>query len=112
MIVPKDGQTTAPRIRALGKDYHPPCFKCEVFYSPRNPRGNPRRSRGQNCYQCEEDKDKLKTGIILDVFLLQDCGMVLDSRIKGKECYPIKSHVLCVKCNRRRQSESEESDSE
>jgi len=69
-IVPKEGQTTAPRLRALGKDFHPPCFKCE------------------------------------------DCGMVLDSRIKGKECYPIKSHVLCVKCNRRRQSESEESDSE
>ena len=29
-IVPKKGQTRAPRIRALGKDFHLACFKCEV----------------------------------------------------------------------------------
>ena len=29
-IVPKKGQTKAPRIRALGKDFHLACFKCEV----------------------------------------------------------------------------------
>ncbi|XP_023328187.1 zyxin [Eurytemora carolleeae] len=65
-IVPKEGHTTAPRIRALDKDFHPACFKCE------------------------------------------DCHLVLDSRIKGKECWPIRSHVLCYTCYRRRQSESEE----
>ena len=27
-IVPKKGQTKAPRIRALDKDYHLSCFKC------------------------------------------------------------------------------------
>ena len=36
----------------------------------------------------------------------QDCSMVLDSRVKGKECWPIRKHVLCLKCNRRRQDES------
>ena len=29
-IVPKEGQTKAPRIRALDRDFHPQCFKCEV----------------------------------------------------------------------------------
>lgn len=69
-IVPKEGQTKAPRIHAMDRDFHPPCFKCE------------------------------------------DCGLVLDSRIKGKECWPIRHHVLCYKCNRRRQSESESEDSD
>jgi len=69
-IVPKEGQTTAPRIRALDRDFHPSCFKCE------------------------------------------DCHMVLDSRVKGKECWPIRSHVLCYNCYRRRQSESEDEESD
>ena len=30
VIAPKKGQTKAPRIRALGKDFHLACFKCEV----------------------------------------------------------------------------------
>ncbi|XP_059079452.1 LIM domain-containing protein 1-like isoform X2 [Tigriopus californicus] len=28
-IVPKNGQKTASRLRAMGKDYHPECFQCE-----------------------------------------------------------------------------------
>lgn len=69
-IVPGDGQTTAPRLRALGKDFHPECFKCE------------------------------------------DCGLLLDSRVKGKECYPHKNHVLCIKCNRKKLSSDESSGSD
>ena len=42
----------------------------------------------------------------------QDCSMVLDSRVKGKECWPIRKHVLCLKCNRRRQDESEPEESD
>ena len=38
---------------------------------------------------------------------VQDCSKVLDSRVKGSECWPIRHHVLCYKCYRRRQSESE-----
>ena len=41
---------------------------------------------------------------------LQDCGLVLDSRVKGKECYPFKNHVLCIKCNRKKLSSSESDD--
>lgn len=64
-ILPKKGQTKAPRIRALGRDYHINCFKCE------------------------------------------DCHLVLSSGVKGRECWPIKHHLLCYQCYRRRQSESE-----
>lgn len=61
-IIPEDGQRTAPKICAFGKNFHPKCFKCE------------------------------------------DCGMVLDSRQPGKECYPIDENVLCKNCNKIRQS--------
>jgi len=67
-IAPKPGEKTVPRLRALGKDFHPDCFKCE------------------------------------------DCGMLLDSRVKGKECYPWRNHVLCLRCNRKKFSSDEESD--
>merc|ERR1712038_1855708 len=29
--VPKEGQAKAPRIRALDRDFHPQCFKCELI---------------------------------------------------------------------------------
>eukprot|EP00091_Calanus_sinicus_P011227 TRINITY_DN25495_c0_g1_i1.p1 TRINITY_DN25495_c0_g1~~TRINITY_DN25495_c0_g1_i1.p1 ORF type:complete len:135 (+),score=29.01 TRINITY_DN25495_c0_g1_i1:17-421(+) len=29
-IVPTSGQTTAQRLRALGQDFHPECFKCKT----------------------------------------------------------------------------------
>jgi len=70
-IVPKEGQTSAPRLLALGKVFHLSCYKCE------------------------------------------DCGKVLDSTPKGKlQCYPIKNHVLCKKCNELRQERSEEESEE
>ncbi|XP_040570094.1 uncharacterized protein [Lepeophtheirus salmonis] len=68
-IVPEKGQKSAPRIRALNRDFHPKCFQCE------------------------------------------DCGLVLDSKIKGKECYPFKGHILCIKCNRKKLSSEEEDSS-
>eukprot|EP00090_Calanus_glacialis_P039535 TRINITY_DN6882_c0_g1_i4.p1 TRINITY_DN6882_c0_g1~~TRINITY_DN6882_c0_g1_i4.p1 ORF type:complete len:478 (-),score=147.06 TRINITY_DN6882_c0_g1_i4:159-1592(-) len=60
-IVPKRGETSAARLRALGRDFHPECFKCE------------------------------------------DCGLVLDSRISGSECYPVDNKPLCAACSRNRQ---------
>ena len=70
-IVPKKGQTRAPRIRALGKDFHLACFKCEVSVV-------------------------VEVGEY-DVDHVQDCGLVLDSGVKGKECWPIRSHTLCYR---------------
>ena len=29
-ILPKRGETAASRLRALGRDFHPECFNCEV----------------------------------------------------------------------------------
>lgn len=66
-IIPEPGQTTAPRLRAMGKDYHPNCFKCE------------------------------------------DCGLLLDAKKKGRECYPHKDHIYCLKCNRKKLSSDESS---
>lgn len=67
-IVPEAGQTKAPRLRALGKDYHPACFKC------------------------------------------QDCGLLLDAKVKGREIYPHKNNIFCLKCNRKQISSDESSD--
>jgi len=64
-IVPKKGQTKAPRLRAMDRDYHLECFKCE------------------------------------------DCSLILQPGVRGKECWPVKTHLFCYKCYRRRQSESE-----
>lgn len=64
-IVPKKGQTKVPRLKAMGKDFHLDCFKCE------------------------------------------DCSLVLSPGVKGKECWPIGTHLLCYRCNERRQDESE-----
>jgi len=52
-IVPRKGETRVQKLRALGKDFHLACFKCE------------------------------------------DCGLVLVPGKPGKECWPIKHHLLC-----------------
>jgi len=52
-IVPKKGQTKAPRIKVMGKDFHLSCFKC------------------------------------------QSCQMLLDSGVKGRECWPDGEMLLC-----------------
>ena len=52
-IVPREGQSKAPRIRALDRDFHPECFKCE------------------------------------------DCGLVLDSRVKGSEVCVLHCCTVC-----------------
>ena len=86
-IVPKEGQKTAPRLRALGRDFHPQCFQCEVRHETSN----------------NVNGGKFK-------FSFQDCGLVLDARVKGRECYPFKNHVYCYRCNRKKLSSSDESD--
>lgn len=51
--------------------------------------------------------------LIISLFLfysMKDCGMLLDSRVKGKECYPWRDHILCLRCNRKKFSSDEESD--
>lgn len=63
-IAPKDGETTAQRLTAFDKDWHPDCFKCE------------------------------------------DCKEVLNSK-DGKSCYPIENTPLCIKCNKKRQDDSD-----
>ena len=42
-------------------------------------------------------------------FAFQDCGLLLDTRKKGRECYPHKDHIYCLKCNRKKFSSDEES---
>ena len=32
-----------------------------------------------------------------DVESVQDCGLVLDTGVRGKECWPIRNHTLCYR---------------
>jgi len=59
------GETKIKKLRAMGKEYHLHCFKCE------------------------------------------DCSLILKPGTPGKECWPIKNHLLCRRCNIKRQDESE-----
>jgi len=59
------GETKIKKLRAMGKEYHLNCFKCE------------------------------------------DCSLILKPGTPGKECWPIKNHLLCRRCNIKRQDESE-----
>ena len=42
-------------------------------------------------------------------YFLQGCGLVLDTRVKGRECWPHRNRPFCFKCNRK-QISSDESD--
>lgn len=46
-IAPKDGETTAQRLTAFDKDWHPDCFKCEDCKEILNSK------EGKNCYPIE-----------------------------------------------------------
>ena len=81
-IVPKKGETSAAMLRALDRDFHPECFKCEVGIS---------------------DYSDFPMFVIIIVFM-QDCGLVLDSRVSGSECYPVDNKPLCAKCSKNRQT--------
>jgi len=59
-ILPKQGEASASRLRALGKDFHPECFKCE------------------------------------------DCGLNLNSKLSGSECYPVNNQPFCIDCCNKR----------
>jgi len=69
-VLPEPGSNTAQRLRALGRDFHPDCFRCQVpgvsalYFTP----------------------------------CLQDCSRVLDSRVAGSECYPDNNQPYCYSC--------------
>lgn len=124
-------------VRTTGSVYHADCFKCEVckcslcdmtfstddqnrLYCPQDYT----KRFAAHCSVCKsaivpkEGQTKASRIHALDkdfhphCFKCEDCSMVLDSRVKGKECWPIRKHVLCLKCNRRRQDESEPEESD
>ena len=44
------------------------------------------------------------------LYHFQDCGLKLDSRVKGRECYPHKNDIFCKPCNRKKMSSDEDDD--
>merc|ERR1712213_42487 len=48
-IAPKVGETSVPRLTALGNDYHPDCFKCVDCKTVLN------SSEGKKCYPKENE---------------------------------------------------------
>ena len=46
----------------------------------------------------------------LTLHTLQDCGLLLDAKVKGREIYPHKNNIFCLKCNRKQISSDESSD--
>ena len=103
-IAPKPGEKTVPRLRALGKDFHPDCFKCEVSSA---------LILTNSCTKLFIRLFNICMYVYMYIYsycFKKDCGMLLDSRVKGKECYPWRNHVLCLRCNRKKFSSDEESD--
>jgi len=120
-------------VHITGATFHPKCFNCQTC--GKNMDGESFSTDDKMKIYCPEDYAKkfgavccvCKKAIVpkqgqtkasrlrvlgkdfhIKCFRCEDCGMILDSDVKGKECYPIKDHILCIKCNEIRQDRSEE----
>uniref|UniRef100_A0A803VJA2 LIM zinc-binding domain-containing protein n=1 Tax=Ficedula albicollis TaxID=59894 RepID=A0A803VJA2_FICAL len=105
-------------LQALGKSYHPGCFRCVVcnecldgvpftvdvenniycmcFYTPLSPSVCSPQGSEETIRVVSMDKD-----YHVECYHCEDCGLQLNDE-EGHRCYPLEGHLLCHSCHIRR----------
>jgi len=127
-----DQKITERILKAVGKSYHPQCFKCtncskkldgvpftldsanrvhcvecyQVKFSPKCAACNelimPTNDRGETVHIVSMQKN-----FHVHCYKCEDCGILLSNE-EGRGCFPIGDHLLCQRCNGKRMANTTE----
>ncbi|XP_059522940.1 Wilms tumor protein 1-interacting protein isoform X3 [Myotis daubentonii] len=90
-------------LQALGKSYHPGCFRCSVCSECLD--GVPFTVDVENNIYCVRDYHTAFApkcaACARPILPAQDCGLQLSGE-DGRRCYPLEGHLLCRRCHLRR----------
>ncbi|KAL2762538.1 Wilms tumor protein 1-interacting protein [Daubentonia madagascariensis] len=90
-------------LQALGKSYHPGCFRCSVCNECLD--GVPFTVDMENNIYCVRDYHTVFApkcaSCARPILPAQDCGLQLSGE-DGHRCYPLAGHLLCRRCHLRR----------
>nr|XP_021556661.1 Wilms tumor protein 1-interacting protein [Neomonachus schauinslandi] len=90
-------------LQALGKSYHPGCFRCSVCNECLD--GVPFTVDVENNIYCVRDYHTVFApkcaSCARPILPAQDCGLQLSGE-DGRRCYPLEGHLLCRRCHLRR----------
>ncbi|KAB0402777.1 hypothetical protein E2I00_003758, partial [Balaenoptera physalus] len=90
-------------LQALGKSYHPGCFRCVICNECLD--GVPFTVDSENKIYCVRDYHKVLApkcaACGLPILPPEDCGLELNDE-DGHRCYPLEDHLFCHSCHIKR----------